>query len=570
MIDTAPHGPATAIEPTLTVLDPTADRHGGIARSIAPRPTSLSQKVIGLLWNGKALGDVALQTVGAGLQERYEGLTVKLYSGAMPCEPKLLQQVADECDAVVACTADCGSCTSWITHDCVWLEANGIPSVIVASRGFEEDVEASARAFAMSGVQYVVVPKVYNNLNAELAQAQTAPVIAEISRLLTSGVTLAPGHPAPTQVVGVFNYQGKDRYDSYLAFNRAYMDRDWGDGFPLAPPTRRVVDELVAAVDGSAADLVCLLPPGNGEATVEKVAINAAMAGCRPVEMSVIMAALRAIAKMEPSESRGALMSTSAHAPLVLVNGPEASSLGINGGRACIGPGKQNEVNLRIGRALVFCLKNLGSWYPGIMDMDTLGTPRKHIVVIAENEAESPWEAYHVSQGFRPEQSTATVFFTSGEWDLSIQGHTDPQQLARAIASFSGGNNSGGYFHAMGGANRKSGLGRLLLMPPPHAIPLAEGGFTKRGLERFLYEHGQEPIQRLIEPLRKMHQDGKIKIEWQWLFDLPESEAKARTLPVIEKPELYSVVVAGSIRAKDLLMPTRVLPFTELISSSPS
>jgi hypothetical protein len=303
---------------------------------------------------------------------------------------------------------------------------------------------------------------------------------------------------------------------------------------------------------------------------VETVAVNAAMAGCRPEEMPVVMAALRAIANMRPVP-RGALMSTSAHAPLVLVNGPLARELGINGGRACLGPGKQNEVNIRISRAVVMSLKNLGSWYPGVMDMDTIGTTRKHIVVVAENEDESPWEPYHVSRGFKATDDVATVFFTSGEWDISIQGHTDAHQLAAAIASFSGGNNSGGYFTNLGGAAEFSGLGRLLFLPPPHATPIArEGGFSKQGLEKFMYHQGKEPVSRLIEPVRKLHADGKIKPEWEWLFSLSDHEQRNTLLPVIENPEWYSIVVVGSVRAKDLLMPTRTLPQSEQITRTPS
>jgi len=226
-------------------------------------------------------------------------------------------------------------------------------------------------------------------------------------------------------------------------------------------------------------------------------------------------------------------------------------------------------VNIRISRAIVFCLKNLGSWYPGVMDLDTIGSTRKHIVVVAENEDESPWEPYHVSRGYRATDDVATVFWTSGEWDIAIQGHTDPQQLARSIAAFSGGNNSSGYFTNLDGTG-ESGLGRLLFLAPPHAQPLArEGGFSKAGLEKFMFHTGTEPVSRMIEPVRKLHQDGKIKPEWEWLFDLSDDAARRMTMPVIEKPEWYSIVVVGSVRAKDLLMPTRQKPNSEPITTTP-
>jgi hypothetical protein len=554
----------------LEVLDPTPKSHGGKPVKTAPRLDSLEGKTVGLLWNGKALGDVALRRTAELIAEQVPNVTFNFYSGSMPCGPALLNQVAAECDAAIGCTADCGSCTSWLVHDCVQLERKGKPTVIIASAGFEHDVEASARAFAMPDPFYVVAPRVYNNLDEAQALAQTDPLVTEVLTKLVTGATVGRvGANGNGNGKGSWTYSSTDDINALIDFNQDFLDRDWGDGYPLWPPTRKAVDELIGGVDGDKGDVVCLLPPGNGEATVEKVAVNAAMAGCRPEEMPVIMAALRAIANMRPVP-RGALMSTSAHAPLVLVNGPLGQSLGINGKRACLGPGKQNAVNIRISRAIVCSLKNIGSWSPGVMDMDTIGTTRKHIVVVAENEDESPWEPYHVSQGYEQTDDAVTVFFTSGEWDISIQGHVDPQQLARAVASFSGGNNSGGYFTSLGGNAEFGSLGRLLFMPPPHAIPIAESGFTKRGLEKFMYHQGKEPVSRLIEPIRKLHKDGKIKPEWQWLFDLSDDEARRLTLPVIERPEWYSIVVVGTIRAKDLLMPTRVAPLTEPITRTPT
>jgi hypothetical protein len=181
-------------------------------------------------------------------------------------------------------------------------------------------------------------------------------------------------------------------------------------------------------------EVVCMLPPGNGVATVEKIAISAAMAGCRPEHLPVIMAACKAISKMEAREVRGGLMSTSANAPIILVNGPIARELGINAGRCALGPGKPSRVNIVLGRGLVLALKNVGHWYPGVMDMDTIGTPRKFSMCVAENEENSPWEPWHVEHGFQREQSTVTVFITGGDKDIGDQGNNTGDGLLRTIA----------------------------------------------------------------------------------------------------------------------------------------
>jgi hypothetical protein len=163
------------------------------------------------------------------------------------------------------------------------------------------------------------------------------------------------------------------------------------------------------------------------------------------------------------------------------------------------------------------------------------------------------------------------VYFTSGEWDISIQGNLDARQLADAIGSFSGGNNSLGYFEMISSERDKPAeLGRLLLLSPSHARPLCEeAGFTKETLAQHMFDLGHEPIARLREPVQKVFASGRVRPEWQWVFELSDEEARTRTLPVIPTVEQYKVVVAGSVRGKNMLYPTRCIPFTEPITSNP-
>jgi hypothetical protein len=442
-----------------------------------------------------------------------------------------------------------------------------VPTVVLASAGFEHDLEASASAFGMPGIQYVIVPQVFNNITVEEAAAQVEPIVGEVIRLLTAGGSVVESPSTDASAKGrLWTYRTERGTGPFEGFNRDFLSQDWGDGYPLWPPTRARVDALMDSIDGSPDDLVCFLPPGKGKATLEKAAVNAAMAGCEPDDLPVVLASLRAIAKLPPPFNMGALMSTSAHAPLLLINGPIASEIGMNGGRCCLGPGRQNAANIRIGRAVILCLKNLGRWYPGVMDMDTLGSARKFSQCIAENEEESPWEPYHVSRGHDAAESTVTVFFTSGDWDIGFQGHTDPEQLLRTIASSVGGVTSLGYFTSFIGGLTQQVEGRLLLLPPSHAQPLADAGYTKKEAEEFLYHQFQEPISRLIEPIRRVQLDGKVLPQWEWMFELSDEEASARTMHVFERPDQIEIVVVGSFRGKDLMFPTLCLPVTERVT----
>jgi hypothetical protein len=179
----------------LDVLNPTADKYGTDVAGLAPRPRSIAGRTVGLLWNGKPNGDIALRAIGAELESRFEGLETRFYSGSIPCDRKLLEQVAAECAVVVGATADCGSCTSWMTHDCIALERAGVPAVLVVSKGFEEDVQASARAFALPDVQSVVVPWVYNNATEQASIQQSIDALPGIIEHLEGGLSAAEGHP---------------------------------------------------------------------------------------------------------------------------------------------------------------------------------------------------------------------------------------------------------------------------------------------------------------------------------------------------------------------------------------
>jgi hypothetical protein len=558
---------------SLKILSPLADEYGGEQglRPISPRLDTLKGKRIGLLWNGKPNGDVALQAVADVLQKKNPEAEFVFYSGAKPFAADMLAQALAECDGFIAAAADCGSCTSWLAHDCVQAERDGKPAVIIAADGFGEDVKSTAQAFGLTHVEYATVARPFSNLTEEQARQQTEVVADDVARLLTVGKSRASDAADPSageeDVPDVLEFHDSSEGTAFEEFNRMFLDRDWGDGFPLWPPTPERVGPLIEATGRPASDVVCYLPPGNGTATIEKVAVNAAMAGCTGPEMPVLLAALRAISNYYPMSTRTALMSTSAHAPMVLVNGPIARELGINGGRGCIGPGRNNKVNLRIGRALALCLRTVARWRPGVMDLDSQGTTRKNIVVVAENEDESPWEAYHVNVGFRPDDNVVTVFFTGGEWDVCIQGHVDADQLARSIAIHCAGVFGIGYLTSGVSSERLEGVphGRLLLMSPEHAIPLSEGGYTKRSFERYLFHNVVESAWRLMEPARKMYMDGHVNPEYRWLFDLPYEEAQRRMLPVVEESDRWTVVVAGSSRGKDMLMPTRVRQRSERI-----
>ncbi len=436
----------------------------------------------------------------------------------------------------------------------VSLEKAGIPTATILSEGFQDDALASAKAFGMGDIKFAVVPKVYNNITVEETLAQTDPAMDEIIKILTTTVN---GHAHEEAVLDTKDdktsetFEGEDQFGAADAFNAAFMDRDWGDGFPLIPPTQERVEKMLAGTSMDPDELVCLLPPGTGYATVRKIAINAVMAGCKPEHLPVLMAGARALASIDPQDARGWLMSTSAHAPLWMVNGPIAKELGINSGRATLGPGKRSQVNITIGRGFLLMLKNVGHWYTGHLDMDTIGTTRKFPTLIAENEEDSPWEPFHVEQGFRRDASTVTVFGTRAEMDVGDQGNSTGPGILRTIA-YAGNMGGGEHIANLHGEydDRPRG-GKLMLIAPAHANPIFNDGFTKKAAKSFIHAHSKRPARELINNFQVLE---KVKWGWKWLYDLSPFEQEQTMLHTHETPDRYWLVCVGANdRAKDLI-----------------
>ena len=176
---------------------------------------------------------------------------------------------------------------------------------------------------------------------------------------------------------------------------------------------------MLASVSLDPGHVVAQLPPNWGDATVERLAINAVMAGCLPEYLPVIVAGVSAMS--DPAFNLYAIQATThSSAPLFIVNGPIRQKLGMNSSSGAYGPGWR--ANATIGRAVRLALLNIGGGYPGVGDMSTQGAPSKYTYCVAENEEANPWETLHVERGFDAGQNTVTV--VGAEPPHNINDHT--------------------------------------------------------------------------------------------------------------------------------------------------
>ncbi|MBN2041223.1 MAG: hypothetical protein JW864_14360 [Spirochaetes bacterium] len=193
--------------------------------------------------------------------------------------------------------------------------------------------------------------------------------------------------------------------------NRFFYRRGWTDGLPVIPPTDEAVAEMLTGTDLPPDHLLGKLESRLGKATVEKIAINAVMAGALPTHMPVIIAATKLLLESE----RGFYgyttygFSTGSWSPFWIINGPVRNEIFVNSGSGALSPG--NIANAAIGRAMGLIIKNIGGVRKGMEDMGVMGNPMKYTMVIGENEEESPWEPLHVEYGYSKEESTITVSY---------------------------------------------------------------------------------------------------------------------------------------------------------------
>lgn len=212
----------------------------------------------------------------------------------------------------------------------------------------------------------------------------------------------------------------------------ACFERGWTDGLPVVPPTPERILRMLAGTARAPDEVVGAVPPDYAECTVEKAAINAVLAGCKPEYMPVVLAALEAA--LDPDFTlHGILCSTCFTAPLVIVNGPIARRIGMNSGLNVLGQG--NRPNATIGRALNLIVRNVGGGRPGEIDRSTFGAPSKYTFCFAEDESDEEWEPLSVSRGLPRGASAVTLFQGEGVQGIMDQRSRTPEELTRSLAT---------------------------------------------------------------------------------------------------------------------------------------
>jgi hypothetical protein len=293
-------------------------------------------------------------------------------------------------------------------------------------------------------------------------------------------------------------------------------ERGWSDGLPVTPPTDERVLAMLKGTRRRPDEIVGKIPPYLGTCTVEKAAINAVLAGCKPEYMPVLLAALEAA--LEPVFTlHGVLATTYFSSPVIIVNGPIARRIGMNSGINVLGQG--NRANATIGRALNLIVQNVGGGRPGEADRSTLGAPSKFTLCFAEDESDPDWEPLSVARGFPRGVSTVTLFQGHGPEAFVDQKSRTAEGLTRSFALS---------LVKMGHPNLVQSARAIVVLSPEHYAIYREAGWDRRRIERALYEAtmrpGSEilagkdgvgegvPASRAGELVPKFHDDGLMVV----------------------------------------------------------
>ena len=254
----------------------------------------------------------------------------------------------------------------------------------------------------------------------------------------------------------------------------AMFERGWTDGLPVVPPTRERVLRMLSGTARDPQEIVAVVPPDLVPCTVEKVAVNAVLAGCLTEYLPVVLAAVEA-ACTDEFNMHGLLATTWFSGPVVIVNGPVRERVGMNWGVNALGQG--NRANATIGRALQLVVRNVGGGRPGEVDRATLGNPGKYTFCFAEDEAGSPWEPLSVERGVALGVSAVTLFAGSGVQGVADQLSRTPESLSRSFAAC---------LRAVAHPKQALAWDAVLVVSPDHGRVFREAGWSKTRLREEL------------------------------------------------------------------------------------
>jgi hypothetical protein len=321
--------------------------------------------------------------------------------------------------------------------------------------------------------------------------------------------------------------------DAWEEVNALFLARGWTDGLPVVPPTEARVNSMLQGTDLSGDFEVALLEPMYGLATVEKIAVNAVMAGCEPAHLPVLIAAVEAAADRNV-DLRGMGTTTNPDAVLLIVSGPVVKDLQINAGGNVFGRG--SKANLSLSRALHLILYNIGGSRPSLTDMSTLGQPGEIAMFLAENINASPWPSINTIMGHSAQASVVTVAPVEGYSGIVGIGFDAPSFL-KIVAN------------ALKGQDRTERKSIILVVAQDTAAMLHNAGWDRERITAFIKDQARIPLEEAQELFGANRSRYRVIAE-----RIPENAPQETLIPRPYLEDIF-ILVAGGAGEKSMLLP---------------
>jgi hypothetical protein len=322
-------------------------------------------------------------------------------------------------------------------------------------------------------------------------------------------------------------FEVEDSYRNLQSYFDYCYEKGWTDGLPVYPPTEEALQAMLRYTDRGRHEVIAEIPPRNGAATVEKIAINAIMTGCRPEYLPVLIAAVEAI--VEPQYNLyGRQTTTHPGAHLLIVHGPLRKELEVNCRQNVFGHGFR--ANATLGRALRLIMINIGGNKAGVTDMATHGHPGKYSYCIGEDEEGSPWAPFHVDRGLALETSAVTVMCAEAPHNINDMVSKTPHLFLGSAASTMSSLGSNTLYTS---GNQSE---HMLVMTSETARWFVEHGWSKADVQMYLFEKARKPV-------REMRNRGHWEVTP--LPNFVDTKNDDSLVPITGRPQDILVLVAG-------------------------
>lgn len=480
-----------------TVLSPWSNADVDEQIGLAPRLSTLNGKIIGLFANFKGHSALILKELSRLIAQQWPDVHFTSFEYPFADEIAENEQWLGKyrawlagCDGLISAYGDDGSSTMYHGMNTALAERLGVPTVIVAKSDVSGNAVRGAAMRMVPNLRCVTaeIPDLSlypRDCFDEIISSNTGSVVGKVTEALMQPLSQDEAEPPPSSSA---RYANEIFTGSYEELNKRFYLLGFTNGTPIVPPTRSAVENMLRGTDLPGDTVLGILPPKRGILTVEKLAVNAVMAGCLPTYFPILIAMARAFSDPRISVM-GWMCSVAGFAPMIIVNGPVRRDIDLNCTENVLSP--YFLPNTSIARALSLITLNIAGIRPTQEDRAYGGHEARGGVCFGEDEEHSPWEPYHVTQGFAPEDSTVTLVWFQNR--SMIKGSSDAVSNMKILC----GTDDIGF-----------APGATFVISHTFAETLSNAGFTKRQVLEYITEYARKPASEA--PLRWLRENNHL------------------------------------------------------------